>query len=76
MAIIAYSYDELVSSWCPSGVKPPSEMDMTDGCGLINLQALCHLHEQLSLWNEIPTALQCRLAGAKVFSLPNTFSSS
>jgi hypothetical protein len=49
-------------------------MDMTDGCGLINLQALHSLHEYLGLWGEIPTAIQCRIAGAKVFSqLGNTF---
>ena len=43
-------------------------MDMTDGCGLINIQALHALHERLDLWGEIPTAIQCRVAGAKVFS--------
>jgi hypothetical protein len=58
-----------VSSSCPPGVKPSSEMDMTDGCGLINLQALHSLHEQLGLWADVPTAIQCRIAGAKV--LPN-----
>ncbi|KAI9459182.1 RNA dependent RNA polymerase-domain-containing protein [Lactarius psammicola] len=56
---------DVVSSSCPPGVKPSSEMDMTDGCGLINLQALHALHEQLSLWGEVPTAVQCRIAGAK-----------
>jgi RNA-dependent RNA polymerase len=67
VAIIARSYDTLVSPRCPPGVKPPSEMDMSDGCGLINLQALYHLHQRLNLWHEVPTAIQCRLAGAKVF---------
>jgi hypothetical protein len=43
-------------------------MDMTDGCGLVNLQALHSLHEQLDLWGEVPTAVQCRIAGAKVFT--------
>lgn len=57
-----------MSSSCLPGVKPSSEMDMTDGCGLVNLRALHALHEQLDLWKEIPTAVQCRLAGAKVFS--------
>lgn len=56
---------DVVSSSCPPGVKPSSEMDMTDGCGLINLQALHALHEQLGLWREIPAAVQCRIAGAK-----------
>lgn len=41
-------------------------MDMTDGCGLINLQAIYMLHKELGLWKEAPVAIQCRLAGAKV----------
>ena len=41
-------------------------MVMTDGCGLINLQAMHMLHEKLGLWKEVPVAIQCRLAGAKV----------
>jgi hypothetical protein len=44
-------------------------MDMTDGCGLINLHALHLLHERLGLWKEVPVAIQCRLAGAKVLLL-------
>ncbi|KAF8273707.1 RNA dependent RNA polymerase-domain-containing protein [Lactarius quietus] len=56
---------DVVSSSCPPGVKPSSEMDMTDGCGLINLQALHSLHEKLDLWRGVPTAVQCRIAGAK-----------
>jgi len=44
-------------------------MDMTDGCGLINLNAIHKLHEKLGFWKEIPVAIQCRLAGAKVFVL-------
>ena len=58
-----------MSSNCPPDVKPPSEMDMTDGCGLINLNAIHMLHEKLGFWKEIPVAIQCRLAGAKVFVL-------
>jgi hypothetical protein len=61
-----FSYSELVSPSCPAGVKPTSEMVMTDGCGLINLQAIHMLHEKLGLWKEVPSAIQCRLAGAKV----------
>ncbi len=57
---------KLVSSSCPPGIKHSSEMDMTDGCGLINLHAIHMLHERLGLWKEIPVAIQCRLAGAKV----------
>jgi hypothetical protein len=63
-----FSYNELVSSSCPADVKPTSEMVMTDGCGLINLQAMLMLHEKLGLWKEVPVAIQCRLAGAKVKS--------
>ena len=44
-------------------------MDMTDGCGLINLHAIHMLHEGLGLWKEVPVAIQCRLAGAKVLVL-------
>lgn len=43
-------------------------MVMTDGCGLINIQAMHMLHEKLDLWKEAPVAIQCRLAGAKVRS--------
>ena len=61
-----YSNYELVSPSCPPGVKHPSEMDMTNGCGLINYQAIHSLYERLGFWKEIPVAIQCRLAGAKV----------
>jgi hypothetical protein len=63
--IINFDY-KIVSLNCPSGIKHPSEMDMTDGCGLINLHAIHMLHERLGLWKEVPVAIQCRLAGAKV----------
>lgn len=67
--VINFNY-KLVSSSCPSNIKHPSEMDMTDGCGLINLHAIHMLHERLGFWREVPVAIQCRLAGAKVnFSL-------
>jgi hypothetical protein len=66
--IINFSY-KLVSSNCPSDMKHSSEMDMSDGCGLINLHAIHMLHEKLGLWKEIPVAIQCRLAGAKVLML-------
>jgi hypothetical protein len=66
--IINFS-SKLVSSSCPFGIKHPSEMDMTDGCGLINLHAIHMLHERLGLWKEVPVAIQCRLAGAKVLML-------
>jgi hypothetical protein len=43
-------------------------MDMTDGCGLVNLHAIHLLHERLGLWKETPVAIQCRLGGAKVLA--------
>jgi RNA-dependent RNA polymerase len=38
---------------------------MTDGCGFINKVALKELRELLQ-WDTVPTAIQCRIAGAKV----------
>lgn len=38
---------------------------MTDGCGFANLATLHSIKEVLELDN-IPTAVQCRIAGAKV----------
>ncbi|KAH9962190.1 RNA dependent RNA polymerase-domain-containing protein, partial [Russula dissimulans] len=56
---------DIVSSVVLPGTKHPSETDMTDGCGLINLQAIYQLHKNLAIWKEAPIAIQCRLAGAK-----------
>ena len=39
---------------------------MTDGCGFANLAALRSIKEVLEL-DSIPTAVQCRIAGAKVY---------
>lgn len=44
---------------------------MTDGCGFANLATLQLIKEALEL-DSIPTAVQCRVAGAKVFSTCNT----
>ena len=38
---------------------------MTDGCGFANLATLYAIKEVLEL-DSIPTAVQCRVAGAKV----------
>lgn len=38
---------------------------MTDGCGFINLAALKKLRSVFG-WETCPTAIQCRIAGAKV----------
>ena len=45
--------------------KVPNAKIMTDGCGFANLAALHSIKEILELDN-IPTAVQCRVAGAKV----------
>lgn len=45
---------------------PPCQKIMTDGCGFANLATLHAIKESLELDN-IPTAVQCRIAGAKVF---------
>ena len=45
--------------------KVPSAQIMTDGCGFANLATLHSIKEVLELDN-IPTAVQCRIAGAKV----------
>ncbi|KAI0264673.1 RNA dependent RNA polymerase-domain-containing protein [Gloeopeniophorella convolvens] len=57
--------DIISAAWLHNTAKPPSEMDMTDGCGLINLQALHSIHEHLAFWKDVPVAIQCRVAGAK-----------
>ncbi|KDQ60341.1 hypothetical protein JAAARDRAFT_126352, partial [Jaapia argillacea MUCL 33604] len=44
--------------------KPPSEMEMTDGCGLINHSGLRSIATRLG-WDTVPTAIQCRVMGAK-----------
>lgn len=45
--------------------KIPSEMEMTDGCGFINTSGLMALYKR-GFWAGMPTAVQCRIAGAKV----------
>ncbi|KAG1757697.1 RNA dependent RNA polymerase-domain-containing protein [Suillus lakei] len=44
--------------------EDPGGPDMTDGCGYINKIALKALRELLQ-WDITPTAIQCRIAGAK-----------
>ncbi|KAG1866468.1 RNA dependent RNA polymerase-domain-containing protein [Suillus tomentosus] len=44
--------------------EDPGGPDMTDGCGYINKIALKALRELLQ-WDTTPTAIQCRIAGAK-----------
>ncbi|KAG8927481.1 hypothetical protein FRC02_008104, partial [Tulasnella sp. 418] len=57
--------DKYSSDYDPaSGIKPKSEMIMTDGCGLINRAALLHIRDRMSLV-EMPCAVQARLGGTK-----------
>ena len=48
---------------------------MTDGCGFANLATLQSIREVLEL-DSIPTAVQCRIAGAKVWLMFGTSTSS
>ncbi|KAA1476614.1 hypothetical protein DENSPDRAFT_827653 [Dentipellis sp. KUC8613] len=57
--------DDVVSEAWDGVGKPPSEMDMTDGCGYINRTALEMLHSRLGHWERRPVALQVRVCGAK-----------
>ncbi|KAI0737583.1 RNA dependent RNA polymerase-domain-containing protein, partial [Daedaleopsis nitida] len=45
--------------------KPPSEMQMTDGCGLANRALMQALYGKFPAWSFPPTAVQCRIGGAK-----------
>lgn len=45
--------------------KPPSEMEMTDGCGWASAPLLQTLRQKYS-WEAFPTAVQCRIGGVKV----------
>lgn len=67
-SILTNSYT-VSSYWRPfMGPKPPSEMEMTDGCGFINAQALQTLYSG-NFWESLPVAIQVRVAGAKVRAL-------
>ncbi|KZT73517.1 hypothetical protein DAEQUDRAFT_721575 [Daedalea quercina L-15889] len=50
--------------------KVPSQMVMTDGCGLTSRNVLRALTQQLG-WSDEPTTVQMRLAGAKGLLLAN-----
>ncbi|KAG2056931.1 hypothetical protein BDR06DRAFT_980975 [Suillus hirtellus] len=58
---IMYLKEEVKTDSC---TKDPGGPDMTDGCGYINKIALKALRELLQ-WDTTPTAIQCRIAGAK-----------
>ncbi|KAI0065260.1 hypothetical protein BV25DRAFT_1913873 [Artomyces pyxidatus] len=56
--------DDIISPAFSGKGKPPSEMEMTDGCGFINRIGLYALYER-GLWADVPTAVQVRVCGAK-----------
>ncbi|KAF7973846.1 hypothetical protein HWV62_14138 [Athelia sp. TMB] len=50
----------------PDIVSPePHNSDMTDGCGFLNRSALLALLHKFPDWHDFPSAIQCRLKGAK-----------
>ncbi|KAI0635289.1 RNA dependent RNA polymerase-domain-containing protein [Trametes polyzona] len=57
--------DDVVCDAFTGGGKPPSEMQMTDGCGLANRALMRILEARFSTWRDEPTAIQCRIGGAK-----------
>ncbi|KAI0646405.1 RNA dependent RNA polymerase-domain-containing protein [Trametes meyenii] len=61
---IRFENDIVCEAFIGSG-KPPSEMQMTDGCGLANRAVMRLLHAKFPSWSEEPTAIQCRIGGAK-----------
>ena len=40
-------------------------MQMTDGCGFANRAAMQLLYDRFKTWERVPTAIQCRIGGAK-----------
>lgn len=54
-------------AWSGKG-KVPNEMIMTDGCGFANAVLLTTLQAKHE-WENFPTAVQVRIAGAKVLFL-------
>ncbi|KAI5119272.1 hypothetical protein M0805_008053 [Coniferiporia weirii] len=59
-----YTIDDVASPYWNGKGKLPSELDMTDGCGFANAALLKRLREKFE-WENFPTAVQCRLGGAK-----------
>ncbi|KAH9939845.1 RNA dependent RNA polymerase-domain-containing protein [Amylocystis lapponica] len=56
--------DDIISPSYRGIGKVPSEQTMTDGCGFANAAVLRKLQMRLH-WDHEPTAVQCRIAGAK-----------
>lgn len=65
LLISTLAYCFLVPASCTKLQKPPTELIMTDGCGLANATLLNALHEQFE-WDNRPVAVQVRINGAKV----------
>ncbi|KAJ8488013.1 hypothetical protein ONZ51_g3830 [Trametes cubensis] len=57
--------DEIICDSFRGPGKPPSEMEMTDGCGFANRAVMRALKAKFPAWQEEPTAIQCRIGGAK-----------
>ncbi|KAI0777795.1 RNA dependent RNA polymerase-domain-containing protein [Trametes elegans] len=57
--------DDIICDTFTGPGKPPSEMQMTDGCGFANRAVMRLLKAKFPTWQEEPTAIQCRIGGAK-----------
>ncbi|TBU26167.1 RNA dependent RNA polymerase-domain-containing protein [Dichomitus squalens] len=57
--------DDIICDAFEGKGKPPSEMQMTDGCGFANRAVMRMLHDKFPAWQDEPTAIQCRIGGAK-----------
>ncbi|PIL27621.1 RNA-dependent RNA polymerase [Ganoderma sinense ZZ0214-1] len=57
--------DDIICDAFDGKGKPPSEMQMTDGCGFANRAVMRLLYEKFHTWPDEPTAIQCRIGGAK-----------
>ncbi|KAI0711161.1 RNA dependent RNA polymerase-domain-containing protein [Cerioporus squamosus] len=56
--------DDIICEAFDGRGKPPSEMQMTDGCGFANRAVMQALYDKFP-WPIQPTAIQCRVGGAK-----------
>ncbi|KAI0646418.1 RNA dependent RNA polymerase-domain-containing protein [Trametes meyenii] len=60
---IIFMEDIICEAFIGAG-KPPSEMQMTDGCGLANRRLMRAVQAKLG-WQDEPPAIQMRIGGAK-----------
>ncbi|KZV72073.1 hypothetical protein PENSPDRAFT_650156 [Peniophora sp. CONT] len=61
---IRYTPEIISTAYIQGSGKVPTEMEMTDGCGLITLGGAKALYN-LGFWDKMPTAIQVRILGAK-----------